>query len=303
MVTLGGDGRNNQIYLAIWSAQRKESSTDPTEISINCIEEPEAHLHPHQQRKLTKYLVSQLDEQLILTSHSPQIACEFEKNSIACLSYSNVGSISENQGCSNIIRDVLSDFGHRLNLIPAEGFFSDVVFLVEGISDLVFYKALAHACGIDLDRFNISIVPVEGIGFDVFLNVYLNLGVKCVIKTDLDIVKIKNSNSKFRISGLNRAIQIYSKFHNSNVILDSSIQKLDNKQNSLQDKKLDIAMKSIVNPILDGLKDYGIFISNIDLESNLADSEISAELNDWYKETDKLNSDKTYENKKGKKYL
>ena len=81
---MGGEGRKNQAFIALWSALNQISVEDgqPDEVSIFCIEEPESHLHPHQQRKLAEYLINILQTQVILTSHSPYIASEFHPNSI-----------------------------------------------------------------------------------------------------------------------------------------------------------------------------------------------------------------------------
>nr|WP_282433844.1 AAA family ATPase [Desulfosporosinus sp. I2] len=78
-LSIGGDGRNNQIFLALWAARNEVQDVDPLEVVIYCIEEPEAHLHPHQQRKLAEYLYKVLKSQVIITSHSPQITSESER--------------------------------------------------------------------------------------------------------------------------------------------------------------------------------------------------------------------------------
>ncbi len=45
-LAIGGDGRNNQIFLSLWASRNKMEEDAPTETVIFAIEEPEAHLHP-----------------------------------------------------------------------------------------------------------------------------------------------------------------------------------------------------------------------------------------------------------------
>lgn len=156
-------------------------------VTFYAIEEPEAHLHPHQQRKLSAYIQNSFDEQILITTHSPHIASKFEPASIVRLYSENKYSFASCGGCSELLKSVFDDFGYRLNALSAETFFSDGVFLVEGTSEVLFYTALARELKLDLDRHNISILSVEGVGFKPYVAICNALNISWVLRTDNDI--------------------------------------------------------------------------------------------------------------------
>lgn len=164
----GGDGFNNQILLALWKAKSVREHDVDNEVVIYCVEEPESHLYPHQQRKLSEYLINKLPGQSLVTSHSPQIAVNYSPDSIIKICSSDGESYAASEGCSNCISEAWSDMGYRISILPAEAFFAKVVFLVEGPSEMLFYRALARVNDIDLDYYNISLLSVDGVQFEVY---------------------------------------------------------------------------------------------------------------------------------------
>ncbi|MGG4179290.1 AAA family ATPase [Virgibacillus pantothenticus] len=285
-LAIGGDGRNNQIYLALRTLKNRIEDEVPLEVTISCIEEPEAHLHPHQQRRLSKYLVESLGGQAIITSHSPQIASEFSPSSIVRLNYQDNATLAANDGCSELTEQSLVNFGFRLNVISSEVFYSNVVFLVEGPSEVLFYKALAIDLGIDLDKYNISILMVDGVGFEPYIDVLNNLDINWVIRTDNDIFKVPKKDY-YQFSGVLRGIKIYQNYWERNSEMDKLI---DEKKETLigtnDRENLTIDELDTIVRFKRHLMEHDIYLSNRDLEYDLIDSQIRPILYDYYKEDD-----------------
>ncbi len=212
-VMLGGDGRNNQILLALWKAKSVLEHDQDNEVVIYCVEEPEAHLHPHQQRKLASYLISALPGQTIVTTHSPQIAASYRPDSVVRLLRHNGGSRAASQGCSNCIDSAWTGLGYRISILPAEAFFASAVMLVEGPSEMLFYAALARAHGFDLDHRNVSLLSVDGVAFEVYKRVLDALEIPWAARTDNDISNVslgpKGAQVVWRnLAGMNRALSL-----------------------------------------------------------------------------------------------
>lgn len=262
---LGGDGRNNQILLSLWKAKSEREIIPEHEVVFYCIEEPEAHLHPHQQRKLASYLSESLIGQSIITSHSPQIASKFSPNSIINLIPSNKGTIAANKGCSELIKDAYLDMGYRMSIIPAEAFFAKCVLLVEGPSEVLFYNSLASKIGIDLDFCNISILSVDGIQFAVYTKVLNAMGIKWVLRTDNDISKVPYKE-EMSLAGINRCMSIICFPPYGNVAINTTHQEVIN--------------NGTWKMASDKLQSYGIFLSKIDLENDLY-SELKSDLDSF----------------------
>ena len=275
-MAIGGDGRINQIFLALWAARNEIQEENPLEAVIYCIEEPEAHLHPHQQRKLAEYLTRILKGQIIITTHSPQIASEFSPNSIVRLKPTSDGTTAASNGCSEIIEESVLSFGYRMNLIPAEAFFANAVILVEGPSEVLFYKALAKANNLDLDRHNISILMVAGIDFVSYIKVLDALNIYWILRTDNDIFKIPKKQMH-HFAGIHRCISVYKEF----CIADAKIDKyLTEKMALLRfvDPKPSPENVKVAWDVKGFLEPYDIYLSDVDLETDLINSEIKDDI-------------------------
>ncbi|MEI6859262.1 MAG: AAA family ATPase [Shewanella sp.] len=252
---LGGDGRNNQILLALWKAKSQREFDPDHEVTFYCVEEPEAHLHPHQQRKLADYLIHELPGQTIITSHSPQITERYKPDSIIRLFSSTDGSKAAQEGCSKCISEAWDNLGYRMSILPAEAFFSNCVFLVEGPSEKLFYEELAKQLVLDLDFHNISILSVDGIQFKVYCNILDAMEIPWVLRTDNDVSGIKNSLNK-RAVGINRCFSLMGLPNSPDYPAGTESQHLivngDWKNASNQ-----------INP-------HGMYLSKVDLENDLA---------------------------------
>lgn len=278
-LTLGGDGRNNQIFLATWIAKQNiQKSID--HVTFYAIEEPEAHLHPHQQRKLSEYIQNHFDDQVFITSHSPHIASRFDPQGIVRLYPKAKFTHAACGGCSEMLKKVIANFGYRLNALSAEVFFSDGVFLVEGTSEVLMYNALAKALCIDLDRLNISILSVEGIGFKPYVAVCNALNIPWVLRTDNDIFpKPTNNPTKHYYAGISRIMgilkDIYAGTPNSLCNYWDQHQSENEWAYQIDPPATATTLNSYVRT---QAVSYGLYVSDVDLETDLANSPLKATL-------------------------
>ena len=282
-LTLGGDGRNNQIFLATWIAKQNiQKSVD--HVTFFAIEEPESHLHPHQQRKLSEYIQNNFSDQIIITSHSPHIAAKFNTGNIVRLYVKNKYSYAACGGCSEFLSKTLSEFGYRMNSLSAETFFADGVFLVEGTSEVLFYTALSREIGLDLDYLNITILSVEGVGFKPYVAVCNALNIPWILRTDNDVFsKPTNAPTEHYYAGISRIMGILEE-----ASLDGSKELLDywtehkaendwpyNTPVSEAASDLNVYIRKHAN-------EYGLYVSDNDLENDLANSPLCDTLKTHY---------------------
>lgn len=185
-------GSANLALLALRLAEFEWRKTkNERNYTLLCIEEPEAHLHPHLQRKIFKQLFqpdAERDRSLILTTHSPNIASVATLSSIVVLRAADDGTRGYSLANLNLHPDEVEDLQRYINSTRADLLFSRGIILVEGDAEAALMPVFAKSLGYDLDELGVAVCNVAGVNFAPYVKLVASLGMPYAVITDWDPV-------------------------------------------------------------------------------------------------------------------
>ena len=167
-----------------WRRQKNERN-----YTILCVEEPEAHLHPHLQRSVFRKLFTVDSDPLrglMLTTHAPNIASVAPINSIILLKSSASGAEVHSLADLALTDAEKEDLERYLDATRAELLFARAVIFVEGDAEEALLPIFAKSIGYDLDDLGITVCNVGGVNFSPYVKLAGTLGIRYSVVTDWD---------------------------------------------------------------------------------------------------------------------
>ena len=194
-----GLGSNNILFIACELILLAE---DQEHFPLLLIEEPEAHVHAQRQLRLIQYLQKIVESQnnkankpqIIITTHSPNLASEIDLNNLVIIRSGKAFSTAV--GETKLDSNDYKFLGRFLDVTKANLFFARGVMIVEGDAENILMPTLAKCIGRDFTEHGVSMVNVGGVGLRRYAKIFMRNNpdqdgvqptpVACV--TDLDVM-------------------------------------------------------------------------------------------------------------------
>jgi len=189
-----GLGSYNRLYIATELLLLKRS--DYYGLKLSLIEEIEAHLHPQAQLRAIEYLQNEIagksKVQLIMTTHSPNLASKVKLNNLIICKDDDAFSMRSDPPKTELEKGDYAFLERFLDVTKANLFFAHGVILVEGDAENILIPVIANILDRSLAKHGVSVVNVQSTAFLRYSRIFKRksgegMGIKVAVITDNDI--------------------------------------------------------------------------------------------------------------------
>lgn len=192
--TKAGLGSYNRLYIATELLLLRRHAYSGLKLSL--VEEIESHLHPQAQLRLIEYLQREVSEksgvQLIMTTHSPNLASKVKLENL--IVFKNSNAFPMDSSSTELEKGDYLFLERFLDVTKANLFFAQGIILVEGDAENILIPTIAEVIGKPLSKYGVSIVNVNSTAFLRYSRIFRRqrldeggMGIPVAVVTDNDI--------------------------------------------------------------------------------------------------------------------